>query len=154
MGNVFSGEQDHNKIVDKDYKSKLSMARLADMKKVWTMDSKMLGQGAYGKVYKATAVDDPSRVVAVKIINKKGLDSFMMESLENEIHLLNKVDHPHIAKYYETYDEANYLYMIMEFAPGGELYDKLIDDYPDGMDEKEASKMILKICKALLHCHD
>ena len=105
-------------------------------------------------MYKATAVNDPSRVVAVKIINKRNLDDFMLESLENEIYLLNKVDHPHIAKYFETYDEANYIYMIMEFCPGGELYDKLLDDFPDGMPEREASKMILKICKALLHCHD
>lgn len=74
-------------------------------------------------MYKATAVNDPSRVVAVKIINKRNLDDFMLESLENEIYLLNKVDHPHIAKYFETYDEANYIYMIMEFCPGGELYD-------------------------------
>ena len=67
---------------------------------------------------------------------------------------MNKVDHPHIAKYYETYDEANYLYMVMEFCPGGDLYDKLFIDYLDGMSEKQASEIIYKIIKALLHCHD
>lgn len=43
MGNGPSAEEDHNKVVDKNYKSKLSKARLEDLKKVWNMDSKMLG---------------------------------------------------------------------------------------------------------------
>ena len=114
----------------------------------------IVGEGAYGKVYKATSKINPDRIAAVKIINKRGMDDFTLKSLESEIHLLNKVDHPHIAKYYETYDEANYLYMVMEFCPGGDLYDKLLDDYLDGMSEKQASELIFKIIKALLHCHD
>lgn len=82
------------------------------------------------------------------------MDFFTIRSLEEEIRLLNKVDHPHIARYYETYDEANYLYMVMEFCQGGDLYDKLLNDYYDGMSEKQASEIIFKIVKALLHCHD
>ena len=124
------------------------------MKKLWNLDSNCLGEGAYGKVYKATSKINPDRIAAVKIINKRGMDDFTLKSLESEIHLLNKVDHPHIAKYYETYDEANYLYMVMEFCPRGDRYDKLLDDYLDGMSEKQASELIFKIIKALLHCHD
>ena len=155
MGNVCHCEEDHNKVVDSSYRgTKYSKARLADMKKLWDLDSKCLGSGAYGKVYKATCITDPERVAAVKIINKRGMDDFTKNALVNEIHLMNKVDHPHIAKYYESYDEANYLYMVMEFCPGGDLYDKLFDDYLDGMSEKQASELIFKIIKALLHCHD
>ena len=44
MGNVLGGDEDHNKVVDANYKgSNLSRARLEDMKKVWNMESKMLG---------------------------------------------------------------------------------------------------------------
>ena len=44
--------------------------------------------------------------------------------------------------------------MVMEYCPGGDLYNKLVVDNPDGMDEKEASVIILKIVKALFHCHE
>jgi calcium-dependent protein kinase len=76
-----------------------------------------------------------------------------MECLKNEVDILHKVDHPHIAKYFETYDEPNYIYMVMELLPGGELYDKIIDnDTP--FTEKEASQIVYKCIKALNHCHD
>ena len=82
------------------------------------------------------------------------MDEFTLKSLETEISILNKIDHPHIAKYYETYDEASYLYMVMELCSGGDLYNRLIDDHLDGMTEKEASEIIYKVIKAMLHCHD
>lgn len=157
MGNICkcTTEEDHNKVTDAEYVGeRFSKSRLADLKKLWKLDHKCLGEGSYGKVYRATSLMDPKRVVAVKIINKRGMDFFTIRSLEQEIYLLNKVDHPHISRYYETYDEANYLYMVMEFCPGGDLYDKLLDDYPDGMSERHASEIIYKIVKALLHCHD
>jgi calcium-dependent protein kinase len=33
------------------------------------------------------------------------------------------LDHPNIVKYYETYDDDNYIYMVMEYCSGGELFD-------------------------------
>ena len=60
--------------------------------------------------------------------------------MKNEVDILHKLDHPHIAKYFETYDEPNYIYMVMELLPGGELYDKIIDSNTDvPFTEKEAS---------------
>jgi serine/threonine protein kinase len=44
---------------------------LADLKEQWNINPKMLGQGAFGKVYKATNKVDPSYAVAIKIIDKK-----------------------------------------------------------------------------------
>ena len=44
--------------------------------------------------------------------------------------------------------------MVMEYCPGGDLYEKLTKEKSDGMDEKEASAIILKVIKALIHCHE
>lgn len=49
-----------------------------------------------------------------------------------------KVDHPNIAKYFETYDEPQYIYMVMELLSGGEMYDKILDA-SEPMSEKDAS---------------
>ena len=39
--------------------------------------------------------------------------------------ILTKLDHPNIVKYYETYDDVKYMYLVMEYCPGGELFDKI-----------------------------
>jgi calcium-dependent protein kinase len=43
----------------------------------------------------------------------------------NEVEFLQKMDHPNIVGYYETYDDARYLYLIMENCPNGELFDSI-----------------------------
>lgn len=35
-----------------------------------------------------------------------------------EISILNTVDHPNIVKYFETYDDKKYIYLVMEFIDG------------------------------------
>lgn len=39
--------------------------------------------------------------------------------------ILTRLDHPYIVKYYETYDDEKYMYLVMEYCPGGELFDKI-----------------------------
>ena len=46
----------------------------------------------------------------------------------DEVDLLKKVDHPDIVEYFETYDDKQYLYLVMELCTGGELFDSH-DDY-------------------------
>ena len=35
--------------------------------------------------------------------------------------MLKKVDHPNIVKYFETYENEAFLYLVMELCAGGEL---------------------------------
>jgi calcium-dependent protein kinase len=127
------------------------MGRLADLKEQWELSSKCLGEGAFGKVYLGTNKKDPEFKVAIKVINKRGFDKGMLVDLENEIKLMHLVDHPNIAKHYETYDEQNYIYMVMELCPNGDLYDMIIRN--GHLTEKETSEIMLKVVKALNHCH-
>ena len=45
--------------------------------------------------------------------------------LMNEIQILQQVDHSNIIKYYETYDDKNYIFLCMELLNGGELLDSV-----------------------------
>ena len=49
-----------------------------------------------------------------------------MERLKDEIAILNELDHPNIVKYYEMYDDIQYLYLVMEYCPGGDLCDAIV----------------------------
>lgn len=33
------------------------------------------------------------------------------------------LDHPNVVRFYEFYDHDNYIYMVMEYCPGKQLFD-------------------------------
>ena len=72
-----------------------------------------------------------------------------------EVDLLKKVDHPNIVEYFETYDDKNYLYLVMELCTGGELFDTHEKCLKSGQSysERQAAQIILNLLKALQHCH-
>lgn len=98
---------------------------MADLKATYKIDNKVLGAGSFGKVFVATDKQNSKFKVAVKVISKKFLTKEEIENLKNEVAIMNKVDHPNIVKYYETYDEAKFIYLVMELCDGGELFHKI-----------------------------
>ena len=58
-------------------------------------------------------------------------------------------------EYYETYDDVNYLYLVMEHCPGGELFDSNEIFKKEGHDytEMDAANVVSKCLEALHHCH-
>lgn len=85
----------------------------------------MLGCGAFGKVFLSENIIDPSFKVAIKIFNKSKLKSSTVQRIKEEVRILTTVDHPNIVKYYESYEDAKYMYLVMEYCPGGELFDMI-----------------------------
>jgi len=54
--------------------------------------------------------------------------------LEAELDILLAVDHPHICTFYEAYLDHKYVHLVMEYCPGGELYQLLEIDGSFGED--------------------
>jgi calcium-dependent protein kinase len=48
-----------------------------------------------------------------------------LEAIKEEVSILTKLDHPNIVKYYETYIDEKYIYLVMEYINGGELFEKI-----------------------------
>lgn len=71
--------------------------------------------------------------------------------LKTEVQNLQKVDHPNIVKYYDTYEDMRHVYLVMEYCPGGELIDRIIKK--GRFTEKEAAGILSKLIKAVIHCH-
>ena len=42
-----------------------------------------------------------------------------------EVAILNQLDHPNIVKYYETYDDQKYIYLVMEYIHGFQLFEMI-----------------------------
>lgn len=70
--------------------------------------------------------------------------------IREEIKILSTVDHPNIVRYYETYEDLKYLYLVMEYCPGGELFDIFSDQC---YTERAACYLMKDIFKAINHLH-
>ena len=45
---------------------------------------------------------------------------------QREIEIMQMVDHPHVIKLYEIFDEPKKMQLVMELVTGGELFDKIV----------------------------
>lgn len=96
----------------------------------YTID-KTIGQGTFGKVKLATHTST-NQPVAVKILEKNKIcDVADVERVSRELHILKLIRHPNIIQLYEVnftqiIETPKKLYLIMEFADGGELFDFIV----------------------------
>lgn len=112
-----------------------------------------LGQGAYGKVVRATCKStDIERVV--KYIHCKGLSEKEIELMKSEAELLKDLDHPHIIQLYEClHDSAeDVILLVMMLLPGGDCQQLLQEHHP--LEEKLASRLIQQLMVATEYCHN
>lgn len=77
----------------------------------------LLGSGAFGKVFLSQNIHNPELYVAIKVLDKQKL-KYNLQVVMNEVAILNKLDHPNIVKYYETYNDVQYIYLVMEYIKG------------------------------------
>ena len=89
------------------------------------------------------------------MLNKHKMSAKDLAHVMDEVDLLKKVDHPNIVEYFETYDDKQYLYLVMELCTGGELFDSHDDYIKQGKPytEKKACDVVSKCLDALQHCH-
>ena len=73
-------------------------------------NTQLLGTGSFGKVYKSFNLNDPSIEVAIKVIDKTRCAE-SIETIMEEIQVLNILDHPNIVNHMETYDDVNLVFI-------------------------------------------
>lgn len=98
-------------------------AGVAQLRQLYNINPKVLGSGSFGKVFQAENKSDTTMKVAIKVISKQKLSKEEIDALHDEVAILQNLDHPNIVKYYETYDDVKFIYLVMELCPGGELID-------------------------------
>jgi len=77
--------------------------------------------------------------VAVKILEKEKItEEADVERVEREIKILKMIRHPNIIQLFEIIETPRQLYLIMEYASGGELFDYIVAN--TSLKEKEACK--------------
>uniref|UniRef100_A0A8C2ZZK3 MAP/microtubule affinity-regulating kinase 3 n=1 Tax=Cyclopterus lumpus TaxID=8103 RepID=A0A8C2ZZK3_CYCLU len=111
---------------------------------------KTIGKGNFAKVKLARHVLT-GREVAVKIIDKTQLNPTSLQKLFREVRIMKVLNHPNIVKLFEVIETEKTLYLVMEYASGGEVFDYLVAH--GRMKEKEARAKFRQIVSAVQYCH-
>ena len=93
-----------------------------------------LGVGSYGTVYKAKKKNS-NKYYVIKQISLLGLKEEEKNEYKVEASLLSSIKSNYVVKYYDSFEEKNYLNIIMEYCDGGDLYQYL--------EEKKKTKHLL-----------
>ena len=109
------------------------------------------------KVFLAESLVEPGGLAAVKVIDKAELckEEDKMFLVDKEIEIMSQLDHPHIVRLYEVYENEAEVYtisekvpkiptlqvcLVMELAKGGELFDRLLE--AGSLGEREAGRVM------------
>uniref|UniRef100_A0A803XWW5 BR serine/threonine kinase 2 n=1 Tax=Meleagris gallopavo TaxID=9103 RepID=A0A803XWW5_MELGA len=111
---------------------------------------KTLGKGQTGLV-KLGVHCVTCQKVAIKIVNREKLSESVLMKVEREIAILKLIEHPHVLKLHDVYENKKYLYLVLEHVSGGELFDYLVKK--GRLTPKEARKFFRQIISALDFCH-
>ncbi|KAM6172267.1 serine/threonine-protein kinase SIK3 isoform 3-T3 [Erethizon dorsatum] len=109
-----------------------------------------IGKGNFAVVKRATHLVTKAKV-AIKIIDKSQLDEENLKKIFREVQIMKMLCHPHIIRLYQVMETERMIYLVTEYASGGEIFDHLVAH--GRMAEKEARRKFKQIVTAVYFCH-
>ncbi|KAK1161178.1 serine/threonine-protein kinase 10-like [Acipenser oxyrinchus oxyrinchus] len=108
-----------------------------------------LGDGAFGKVYKAKN-KETGVLAAAKVIETKSEEE--LEDYMVEIDILASCDHQYIVKLLDAFYFENQLWIMIEFCPGGAV-DATMLELDRGLTEPQIKVICRQMLEALVYLH-
>ena len=114
---------------------------------------KTLGEGGFGEAILVKRKSDNVEFVIKKVsLNGLGLEE-LSEALK-EAEILKTLDSPYIVKYIESFTDNGMLCIVMEYAEGGDLAQKIVERRGNYFQEDEVMRHFIQIVHALKYVHD
>jgi calcium/calmodulin-dependent protein kinase I len=108
-----------------------------------------LGTGNFSVVKKCRD-RETKMMYALKIIDKKLVEG-KEEMIETECEILRRVKHPNIVSMVEAFDTEDKLYLVMDLATGGELFERIVAK--GSYTELDASRLVKSMLEAIHYLH-
>lgn len=112
-----------------------------------------LGSGSFGVVHKGRDIRSKgvslATWVAIKTIPKKKIKD--PNKIKAEFNVLRQLDHAHICKAYECYEDRRNIYLVMDVCSGGTLLETLCEQHK--FCEKDVAAIMRQILSALAYLH-
>ncbi|KAF7495074.1 Maternal embryonic leucine zipper kinase [Sarcoptes scabiei] len=119
------------------------------LKHEYHIHSKKLGEGGFGVVKLATHLLTNQKV-AIKIINKEKIKKDLFR-VKNEITALRALRHKNVAKLLQIIENNQYIFLVLEYCSGGELFDYLVSK--SRLTENESRRIIRALILVLAYIH-
>ncbi|XP_030389016.1 aurora kinase C-like [Gopherus evgoodei] len=156
--NIISKAKAGSESKDEENDSKMDAKRTSVSqlpRKMWCIDDfeigRPLGKGRFGTVYLARE-QNTHFILALKVIFKSALEKSQLEhQLRREIEILSHLRHPNILRFYNYFHDRTRIYLMLEYAPGGELYKEL--QKHEHFEETRTATYVEEISDALIYCH-
>eukprot|EP00930_Biecheleria_cincta_P058854 TRINITY_DN44653_c0_g1_i1.p1 TRINITY_DN44653_c0_g1~~TRINITY_DN44653_c0_g1_i1.p1 ORF type:complete len:611 (-),score=123.83 TRINITY_DN44653_c0_g1_i1:195-2027(-) len=121
----------------------------AEISKRYDLDRNEIGSGGYGKVFKARDKNTKDRFVAIKKVIIS--DDAKKHAFLKEASIMKDLDHPHICRLLETYEQGRFMFFVMEYCEGGEVFDRIMES---GMiEEAITADIVRQSASALTYAH-
>jgi len=116
----------------------------------YVVNEEVLGTGFNGSVYKAESRHTEG-VYAVKGLDLESIDATQRSYLKAETEIFLSMDHPHVARLVDVYEESSKLFLVMECMEGGELFSRVKEK--KGFKEPEAAHTLWQVLLSLNYLH-
>lgn len=123
----------------------------------------IVGQGGMGSIYRAEDLRLPGRLCAVKEVQPElgaapEVQEQAQEQFLQEASILARLDHPNLPKVSDFFQEEGRAYLVMDFVPGRDLRELILDTWGRGepLAEEQVMDWAVQIVDALdyLHTHE
>lgn len=120
------------------------------LKMRYHISHRLVGKGAFAKVYEGKSISNPKLKVAIKAYKKKHLFDEDIKAIEAEVRVLSSLDHPNIVRYYEAVADAKNLYIVTEYIEGETLAKRLTKS-KRAFSEEDAAYVLHQLASAINH---
>jgi hypothetical protein len=117
---------------------------------------KILGAGTFGQVWLVSHAgsDGVRRPYALKIQSKYELiKNHQAKGVVQEKNLMQQLHHPFLTNLVQTYQDTEFIYMLLGLVQGGELFSLIHQTTYDGISEKDTTFYAAGILEGLSHMH-
>ncbi|ETW28146.1 CAMK/CAMKL/AMPK protein kinase [Plasmodium falciparum FCH/4] len=144
-----------NEYLEENKKNKYKIIVVKNKKKEignYIVTKKKIGKGTFGKVCLGIHIYT-HEIVAIKILNKKRLIEIInYDKIIKEIEIHKNINHNHICKFYDVYQNKNNIYMILEYVENGNLLTYIYNNY--NINENNARRILYQLINAIEYLHE
>lgn len=139
-------------------KGKWVMGKTPALESQYTRGASIGQPGQFGQAYLVTHKTS-GEIRAVKVISKSKFRSeqdraLHFSQLRDEINIMKEMAHDNIIKFFEVYEDAGFLNIVMECCKGGELFDRIKAQPSGSFSEKDACGVLKQIISGIKYMHD
>lgn len=121
-----------------------------DVTKIYKLADQPIGKGFFGEVRLGKLPSFPSKIFAIKSIDKEKFKEDIA-ILSNEVDHLKELSHPNVIRFYESYQDSKFFHIVVDYCSGGEL--KTLIEKKGGLDEGVARRFMKQILWAISYIH-